>query len=179
MAVHSQEKPLEDNEVKPTATTHSGKDQSSASTAQEAQPHWPIGVGDVPSPCSWSWGPHRPPQPKGMSQMGTQGKYTSSKSTSASCSDGGEKKTIGSHVDKSKWGSHCGSGKSSPHRKDSGGAKGGLPHLEPVSRAPRLPASPGSRRTLSRVTKTPASTVPLPPSLHPAPCAPQDLERQQ
>lgn len=141
MAVHSQEKPLEDNEMKPTATTHSRKVQLSASAAQEAQPHWPTRVEDVPSPCSQSWGLHCSPSPR-QCHGWARGKCSKSKSTS--CSDAGKKKNpnIGNHMDKSKWGSHCRNGKSSPHRKNSRGAKGDLPHLEPISQAPCLPVSP-------------------------------------
>ena len=141
MAVHSQEKPSEDNEVKPTATTHSGKVQSSASAAQEAQPHWPIRVGDVPSPCSQSRGPHRSPSLRGCHGWAHE-ESTQAANPCLPVVAMEEKKNVGSHVDKSKWGSHCKNGKSSPHRKDSGSAKGGLPHLGPVSQAPYLPVSP-------------------------------------
>lgn len=132
-------KPPEDNEVKPTATTHSGKVQSSASAAQEGQPHWPIRVGDVPSPRRPSWAPHRSRSPRGCHGRARE---ESTRAANPHLPDvvTEEKKNVGSHVDKSKC-SHCRNGKS-PRRKDSGDAKGGPPHLGLISRAPCLPASP-------------------------------------
>jgi len=141
-AVHSPETRPEDNEVKPSATTHSGKVQAPASAAQEAQPHRLVGVGDVPSPCNWSWGPHRSPSPRGHRGWAHEESAQAANPHLPVVVMEEKKKNVGSHMDKSKWGSHCRNGKSSPCRKDSGGAEGGPPHLGPVSQAPCLPASP-------------------------------------